>query len=110
MSIECIGFRSHESGSLRGFANFRIPKMGIEIFGCGVFMNHGNRFLSLPSREYTDKESGEKKYMSILRFIDKNHHEGFCKAALHAMDEWCAKNAQQQEEVCDETQQEESPF
>ncbi len=94
MSIECVEFKSHASGALQGFANFRVPKMGIEIFGCGVFMKDGKRWLSLPSREYQDKDSGEKKYISIMRFMDKSHHEAFCKAALQAMDEWCVKNAQ----------------
>ena len=50
--------------------------------------------MGLPSREYQDTESGEKKYISIIRFIQKEHHEAFCKAALQAVDDWCAKQVQ----------------
>lgn len=110
MTIECIDYRSHESGALQGFANFRVPKMGIEIFGCGVFMKDGKRWLALPSREYEDRDSNEKKYMSIMRFIDKGHNEGFCKAALHALDEWCANQAQSDGEPESNQTEEELPF
>lgn len=94
MSIECMEYRPHASGALQGFANFRIPKMGIELFGCGVFSKNGARFLGLPSREYQDPETGEKKYIQILRFIEKDHKDAFCKAALVALDDWCAKQGQ----------------
>lgn len=96
--IECLEFRSHESGALKGFANFRVEKMGLEIFGCGVFMKEGRRWLSMPSREFNDPESGEKKYISIMRFIKKEHQDSFCKAALQSMDAWCEKNAQPTEQ------------
>jgi len=91
MSIECIEYKSHASGALQGFANFRVPKMGIELFGCGVFSKNGRRWINMPSREYQDQESGEKKYISIMRFMEKTHNEAFCKAALQALDEWCEK-------------------
>lgn len=96
MSIECMEFKAHESGALKGFANFRVPKMGIELFGCSIFMKDGRRWMSLPSREYVDRETGDKKYISIMRFMEKEHNDSFCKAALHSMDQWCAANAQQQ--------------
>jgi len=110
MSVECIQFRSHESGALKGFANFRVPKMGIELFGCSYFMKDGRRWLSLPSREYVDPESGEKKYISIMRFIEKEHLDAFCKAALHAIDEWCKANAEPQQEQPMHQEHEELPF
>jgi len=93
MSIECMEFKSHPSGALLGFANYRLPKMGIELFGCGVFSKNGRRWVSTPSREYQDPESGEKKYIAIMRFSEKSHQEAFSKSALEAMDAWCAKEA-----------------
>jgi hypothetical protein len=90
MSIECTGFKSHQSGALQGFANFIVPKMGIELFGCGVFMKNGKRFLTMPSREFNDPETGEKKYIKIMKFIESAHNEAFCKSALQALDAWCA--------------------
>ena len=113
MSIECMEFKSHESGALKGFANLRVPKMGIELFGCSLFMKEGRRWLSMPSREYNDPETGEKKYIPVLRFIEKAHLDAFCKAALHAIDEWCKSNAQpeqQQQEPVMQQEHEDLPF
>lgn len=92
MSVECIGYKKFESGALQGFANFRVPKMGIEIFGCGIFSKNGGRWVSFPSREYQDKETGDKKFIANMRFIEKEHGEAFIKAALKALDEWCTHN------------------
>ena len=93
MTVECIGYKSHESGALKGFANFRMTMsngMAFELFGCGIFMKDGRRWAGMPSREY--QEDGAKKYISIFRFCEKPHTEAFCKAALQALDTWCAKN------------------
>jgi hypothetical protein len=93
VSIECIEYKPHPSGALQGFANFRVPKMGIEIYGCGVFMKDGKRWVSMPSRDYKDPENGEKKYISIMRFIVQSHNESFVTAALAALDKWCQEHS-----------------
>jgi hypothetical protein len=93
MSFECINYKAHNSGALQGFADFMVPKMGIELYGCGVFMSNGKRWIKPPSREFTDPKSGEKKYINILKFIKKEHNDSFCQAALQALDKWCEQNA-----------------
>lgn len=93
MSFECLDYKKMESGALQGFANFKLAKMGVELFGCGVFMKNGKRWVSMPSREYVDKESGDKKYIAIMRFINKDHAEAFSRSALQALDKWCDENA-----------------
>ena len=110
MTIECIDFRSHVKGSLQGFANLWIPKMGLEIFGCTLHMKDGKRWLNLPSREYVDKETGETKYMSVIRFRDKDHHTIFSERAKRAIDEWCVRNAKNEAEVKSGPEEEEVPF
>ena len=107
MTVECLDYKSHASGALQGFANFRVPKMGVELFGCGVFMKNGKRWVSMPSRQY--EEDGEKKYISVMRFIEKDHADAFSKIALQALDDWCAKNTEQ-ELIPAESTQEEIPF
>lgn len=89
MSVECIGYRAHESGSLQGFADLRLPTMGVELYGCGLFMKNGKRWVSLPSKEYDDKETGERKYQRIMKFMAKEHSDLFSTAALPAIDKWC---------------------
>ena len=71
-------------------------------------MKNGKRWLSLPSREFQDKDTGEKKYMSIMRFMEKAHNDAFCKAALKALDDFCAQHAH--EEPAQEQSAEGLPF
>lgn len=55
MSIECLKYVSHPEGNLQGFADLRIHKMGIDIFGFKVFKTeHGARWLGFPGVKYYD--------------------------------------------------------
>jgi len=87
MAIECIDYREHISGALQGFATIWVPKMGLEIQGISLFSKEGRRWVSMPSKEYTNKE-GEKKYSPIVSFRDKKHHSLFGEACLEAIDKW----------------------
>lgn len=109
--IECIRFKSYQKGHLQGFADLYIPKWGVEICGCSMYMKDGNRWLNLPSNEYTNNE-GEKKFAPFLRFKEKKHWELFMKEAKKAVDEWCAANAQKEEQPFDDSAapDEELPF
>ena len=94
MAIECFEFRALSSGALQGFADFRLlltNGMGIEFFGCSVFMKDGRRWVSLPSREYFDKETKEKKYSKCARFVEKSHMDAISESSLKALDEFCSK-------------------
>jgi hypothetical protein len=97
MTVECIGYRSNPSGMLQGFADLRVERMGIEFYGCGVFMKDGKRWVSMPQREYTDQETGEKKYTATMRFIDRDVSNRFSDVALEALDKYCAEQQAKQE-------------
>ena len=94
MTIECLKFVSCKSGSLIGFADFRINDWGLEIYGCPLYMKAGKRWVNLPSKEYVDKETNEKKYAAVIRFPDKKMYERFQDMAKKAIDEWCEKKKQ----------------
>ena len=47
MTMTCMEYKPHASGALQGFANLSVPKMGIELFGCGVFSKNGKRNAAL---------------------------------------------------------------
>jgi hypothetical protein len=91
--VECIKYREHVSGALQGFADYRCDKPGHILLGCPVFSKGDKRWVTLPSREYIDPKSGEKKYLNCIEFIDKSHNSIFSQLALQSLDEWCAKNA-----------------
>jgi len=94
--IECTKFKSFQKGHLQGFADFSVPKWGVEICGCSLYMKDGKRWVNLPANEYTNAD-GEKKYAPFLRFKEKEHWTAFCEAAKGAIDKWCAENPQQEE-------------
>ena len=94
MTIECICFRSIEKGTLLGFADFWIPKMGIFMYGCTMHQKNGNRWVNLPSKEIKDKDTSQPKYLNIVRFKENAHYEAFVEMAKQAIDKWCEENAQ----------------
>lgn len=90
MSIECLKFQSVNKGVLVGFADFYLPKSGIEIYGCQLFQKDGRRWINMPSREYTN-DQGEKKYMPYIRFRESSHKDLFNDLALKAIEKKCAE-------------------
>ena len=90
MSIECIKFQSVNKGSFVGYADFYIPKTGLEIYGCQLFQKDGKRWINMPAREYTN-EQGEKKYAPYVRYREPNHKELFSEYALKAIEKKCAE-------------------
>ena len=82
--MECFNFRSHTSGTLQGFADVRVPNMGIELYGCAYHKKGDKEWVNLPSREYVD-ENGEKKYISTIKFIEKDDYHNFTKKLLLAV-------------------------
>ena len=105
--IQCLGFRSHSSGLLQGFAKLLVTQWGVEIDGCKVFMKDGSRWVSLPSKEYKNAE-GETKWSPVVRFVETAHRDFCSKCAVEAIDIWCKENAQQ--EQVKPAQDEELPF
>ncbi len=96
--IECTNFKTHQKGSLQGFADLFVDSWGVEIKGCSLFMKGGRRWVTFPSREYDNKE-GEKKYMPYIRFRNKEHMDAFATQAKEAIDKWCMLNPENKPEV-----------
>lgn len=90
--IECTRFKSVTKGHLLGFADFWIPKWGVELNGCSLYQKDGKRWLNMPAQEYTN-EAGEKKYRAHVYFREKAHMDAFQDQAKRAIDEWCTNNA-----------------
>lgn len=90
MSIECINYKPVNKGSLLGYADLFVPKMGLEIFGCSLHQKEGRRWVNLPSKEYTN-DMGEKKYAPVVRFREKSHTDAFIKLAKESIEKKCAE-------------------
>lgn len=85
MKIKIVRWARHPSGKLEGFVDVQIIDWGLMIQGCKLFRNDKGSWISLPEKEYTDKE-GTRKWQSFLHFEDAIfkdfQHE--VKAALKA--------------------------
>lgn len=82
--IECIKFKQFEKGSLKGFADFRFPEKGIEIYGCSVHEKDGRKWVNLPSREF--EKDGERKFAQIIRFTSNDDFNYFLRESLKAVE------------------------
>ena len=92
MSVECVSYRPFKKGCLEGFADLWVPKMGLEFYGCTVHSKDGKRWLNLPSKEYEDKDSGERKFRHVVRFRNSAHYTQFGIHALESIDRWIQAN------------------
>lgn len=91
--IECIKYKAINKGPFLGFADFYIHKTGQEIYGCKLYQKNGNRWLSLPSNEFTN-ELGEKKYAPMMRYRNADHQKLFLDECIKAIDVKCSQTNQ----------------
>lgn len=75
-----------------GKADLFLPNCGMEIFGCLLFQKNGRKWVSLPSKEYTDT-NGEKKYAPLLKFRNQKVFEEFIKQSITAIEERCKQES-----------------
>lgn len=94
---------------LQGFADFYVPKWGIEIIGCGLYMKEGRRWINFPSKEFTNPQ-GEKKFMPHIKFREKSHKDAFCEMAKKAIAKWCEENSSSAPKVEETPKQDSLPF
>lgn len=98
-NVKVVNFRSVPKGSLLGFLNIFIESVGMEIYDLTVFQKDGRRWFNLPTREYEDKESGEKKYARRVHFPDETYYNAFMEAVRNAFDDYCHEQAKLNEPV-----------
>jgi len=106
MSIEILDYKEVQGkGALKGFANLFLSKSGLELFGCGIFEKDGKSWVSMPQKEYTDKE-GQKKYLPQVKFRERNHQDAFSRAVIEAIHAYQPKPQTQEQGLFDQ----EMPF
>ena len=84
LEVEVLHFKPFNSKTLKGWFDIAIPSLGMKISGFGLHERDGERWLSLPSREY--ESGGERKFAPIVEFADKDSRDTFQRSALTALD------------------------
>ncbi len=75
MQFEIKNPKPMNKNTLKGF--FTLVVGPLEIEGYSYHVKGDKSWISPPSREYQDKESGEKKYAPIVRVPDKDRYYKF---------------------------------
>jgi DNA-binding cell septation regulator SpoVG len=97
MGIIILNFKDISTTSyLKGSFSIALSS-NMQIHDIKLFQKGDSRWITLPQREYLDKETGAKKYFGIVRFPDKEQSDSFQRVVLKAVDEYRAKNPTQQE-------------
>jgi len=89
MKIEVARLNPYTSDSLRAFVTLSvtIDNVTIEIRDCKYHVKPEGDWIQLPSRQYEDRESGEKRYTNTVHFPDRDEYMAFqdqAKAAVRA--------------------------
>lgn len=84
MKIEVKNFRTFEKGPLKGFLDIYIHDLDWTIKSCSLFDQGGNKWVSMPSKQYTDKD-GAKKYDPII-WMSKEKLTEFSQKTLKALE------------------------
>lgn len=93
--LKILQFRELKGSTtkLKGFMNIYLPQIGMEIYDFSVFNDNGRIWFSFPSKEYVDKESGEKKWANRIRFPDKVIYNTFLASLEKAFQEFMSSNS-----------------
>lgn len=90
-SIKIVKFKEYQKGSLVGFVDMELVKVGMVIHGASWFNSNGKQWFNMPSEKYTNS-NGEEKYRPHLSFPDKEVYYAFQRAATDAMAEYMREN------------------
>jgi hypothetical protein len=74
-----------DQNTLKGSFSVEIGPLKIE--GWTYHVKNGKSWVSPPSKEYIDKQSGEKKYYPMIKFPEKPRYYNFQKWAVSQVEE-----------------------
>jgi hypothetical protein len=91
--LTVLGWKPKSSGSLRGFADIKLPN-GLTIFGVGVFCANGRCWATLPGKPMLDRDgnamrepaTNKLKYSQVLEWPDKQTSDRFSAAVVDAVE------------------------
>ena len=90
--ITITRWKPMDKGPLKGF--FEFEKQGFFFADCSFFVSDkGQKWISLPSREYQDNE-GKRKFFKLCGFRDAAKHTTFTNKIMEALEKYLAKPAE----------------
>lgn len=87
--LKVTGHRSVKNSKLKCFLSVHFPEIGLDVHDLTLFQDNGRRWFNLPSREYLDRETNEKKWVNTMRFPDEAVYKQFMTALESAFNDYC---------------------
>jgi DNA-binding cell septation regulator SpoVG len=84
-------FKPFERNTLRGFLSLELPS-GLVLHNCTLHEKNGSRWVSMPVREF--QKDGERSWMPLVDFADKESRQVVQEYALEAIDEYLGKEGE----------------
>ena len=92
MPVALLGWKAMRKNTLRGFASIRLGRSLI-IEDITVHASNGKRWVGMPGKPITDQtgnakrdDTGKIKYVSILRWTDREAQDRFSEAVIAAVE------------------------
>lgn len=85
--IEVSNINPINKGDILATVSVHIRPWKLKIHEVCIFQKGLNKWISLPSRKYENKE-GETKYFKLLEFDDSGAEKRFRDQIVHAVDEY----------------------
>jgi len=85
MNLRCTNFRPLSKNTLKGFVDLEFTDIGIIVKECPWHEKNGREWLAFPGRSYTDKNTGDLKWVNMIDFANADARQAFQDAALKAV-------------------------
>ncbi len=79
-------FKHFQKNTLQAFLSLELPS-GMVLHGCTLHKQNDSRWVGVPARQYENSD-GEKSWMRLVDFTNKDARERFQAAALAAVDDY----------------------
>jgi DNA-binding cell septation regulator SpoVG len=93
--IEIVYMRKIENDDhVKALVGFYIPKWDLYLYKCKYVTGTKGPFISFPSQQYEDKQTGEKRYRPSHFMFGKDMSARFQAAAVEAIDRYLAQGSE----------------
>lgn len=88
IAVRIDSAKLYQKKTLVGFLDFTLLDTGLSVKGAGVHEREGQRWLSLPSRSYSNAEGTQ--WVPVIEFASKEAKDRITSAVLAAFDAFSA--------------------
>jgi DNA-binding cell septation regulator SpoVG len=87
-AVRIDAHKVYQKNTLKGFIDFTLLDVGLAIHGASVHEKESRRWISMPSRSYTDAEGAH--WTPIVEFVTREARDRINDAVLKALDAFSA--------------------